>query len=173
MLKKGQKIFLTGFMGVGKSTVARHLAHFLKCERIDLDSTIEKSEGRSVADIIKTDGVERFREIETAALRTVLDSKSTGIVALGGGAWTTERNRRMIKDGGHTSIWLESTFDHCWINIQSSRRERPLAKDKTAARALFDDRQKLYCLADLHFIMRPGFTSHDIARQIAEELFDV
>lgn len=173
MLKKDQKIFLTGFMGVGKSTVARHLAGFLRYERVDLDAMVEKQEGRSAAEIINADGVEKFRAVESSVLKKIVEQPGCAIVALGGGAWTIEGNRRLIKEAGHVTVWLESTFEHCWINIHGSKRERPLAKDKNAARALFEERQKFYCLADLHFRMRPGFTSYDIARQIAEELFDL
>ena len=51
------------------------------------------------------------------------------------------------------------------------KKERPLARNKTAARKLFDERQKIYALADWHFIIKPEFTSFDIAKQIAEEIF--
>jgi shikimate kinase len=173
MLEKDQKIFLTGFMGVGKSTVTRHLANFLRYDRVDLDALVEKQEGRSVAEIIKSDGVDSFRAIESSVLGRVVAQPGQAVVALGGGAWTIEGNRRLIKDAGHVTVWLESTFEHCWINIRASRRERPLAKDKDVARSLFEERQKFYCLADLHFRMRPGLTSYHVARQIAEEVFGV
>lgn len=173
MLKNGQKVFLTGFMGVGKSTVARHLAHMLKCRRIDLDSTIEKRHGKTIAELIQTEGIERFRELESEALERVLAEESSAIVALGGGAFTIERNREAIKRAGDEAVWLESTFEHCWMNIQKSKRVRPLAKDKTTARNLFEERQKSYCLAGWHFIIRPGLDSRDIAKQIAEEVFNV
>ena len=52
------RLALTGFMGVGKSSVSRHLAHILKTHRIDLDTLIESSEKRSVTSIIDADGVE-------------------------------------------------------------------------------------------------------------------
>lgn len=168
-----QRIVLTGFMGVGKSTVARFLASLLKCERIDLDVFIEQSEGRDIADIINTDGIEYYRKIETANLRRLLEINEWHIVALGGGAWTTEENRRMIREKNFTTVWLESTFEHCWRNIQASRRERPLARDKQQTKRLFDERQRLYCLADWHFIVRPDFTSFEVAKKIAEDVFSL
>jgi hypothetical protein len=45
-----------------------------------------------------------------------------------------------------------------------------LARDKMRARELFDERQKVYCLADWHFLIKPGLNSFDIARQIAEQI---
>ncbi len=166
-----QRIVLTGFMGVGKSTVARFLAYLLDSKRIDLDSVIEETEKRKIAEIIHTDGLPRFREIETKNLRKVLFENSARIIALGGGAWTIEENRELIKSQNLTSVWLESSFQHCWRNISLSKRVRPLAGDKTQARKLFEERQKIYCLADWHFIIKPELTSFEIARQIAEEIF--
>ena len=167
-----QRTVLTGFMGVGKSTVARHLSHLLKCEKSDLDAFIEASEKCTIAEIIKQKGEARFREIETENLQKILLS-DVRIIALGGGAWTIEKNRRLIKETNCTTIWLESTFDHCWRNIKFSRRERPLAKNKRSARKLFEERQKFYCLADWHFIVKPELNSYELARKIAEEVFSL
>ncbi len=162
---------MTGFMGVGKSTVARHLSYILRLEKIDLDWFIEKSENEKIVNIIENHGVDYFRRIETENLRKILEETEAVIIALGGGAWTTKENRELIKAHNCTSIWLESTFEHCWRNINLSKKERPLVKNKRQVRNLFDDREKFYCLADWHFIMKPDLTSQDVARQIAEEVF--
>ncbi|HXG84647.1 MAG TPA: shikimate kinase, partial [Pyrinomonadaceae bacterium] len=90
-----QKIILTGFMGVGKSTVARFLAFILKCKKIDLDAIIEESERRTISEIIETIGEAEYRRIETENLRRVLAASDTRIIALGGGAWTVEENRNL------------------------------------------------------------------------------
>src|SRR5207244_7787451 len=137
-----------GFMGVGKSSVARHLAHILRCKNVDLDSIIEESEGRKIADIIDSNGEPYYRDIETTNLRRVLDESDARILSLGGGTWTLERNRKLLRDRGFTSVWLESTFEHCWLNIAFSRKDRPLARSKETAMKLFEERQKSYCLAD-------------------------
>lgn len=165
------RVAFTGFMGVGKSSVARHLASILKCERVDLDSAIEKSEGRTIVEIITNDGEAAYREIETRNLESILAESPARIISLGGGAWTVPVNREMIVSNGVVTVWLESSFDHCWTNISKSRKERPLAKNKDAARRLFEERQGVYCLADWHFIVRPEFNSFDIAKQIAEQVF--
>ena len=158
-------------MGVGKSSVARHLASILRCERIDLDAFIETSTGRSIADIINADGESEYRTIETENLSRALKETQARILSLGGGTWTVPANRDLIAEHSLVTVWLESTFEHCWTNISKSRKERPLAKNKNAAKKLFDERQRVYCLADWHFIVRPEFTSYDIARQIAEQVF--
>ena len=166
-----QKIVLTGFMGVGKSSVARHLAYLLGCGQVDLDDYIVEQEKQEIARILQTVGEPQFRRIETENLRRLLQANDVPVLSLGGGTWTIAENRRLIKKYDFTSVWLESSFEHCWQNIKFSKKERPLAKNKRQARNLFDEREKLYCLADWHFIIKPGFTSFDTAKLIAEEVF--
>jgi shikimate kinase len=158
-------------MGVGKTSVARHLAHLLRCERLDLDSLIELNERRKIAEIIDSDGIDAYRTIETRCLKEALQRSGVRILSLGGGTWTIAQNRDMIREHGLTCIWLDSTFDHCWNNIRRSRKERPLARNKEETRRLFAERQEVYCLADWHFVVKPDLTSMDIARQIREEVF--
>ena len=164
------RIVLTGFMGVGKSTVAKCLSYILQTDKIDLDRFIEEKESRTIPEIIKTDGEEKFRSLETHYLQKVLAETDSRIIALGGGAWINEENRQIIKNNQCVTIWLESTFEHCWRNINVSKQERPLAKDKLTVKKLFDERQKVYCLADWHLIVKPELTSFDLAKFIAEEI---
>jgi len=170
-MKKSKRVVLTGFMGVGKSSVGRHLAQLLKSERIDLDFFIEKNEKRKISDIIDIDGEAAFRAIETENLRKLLDEQRAQVLSLGGGTWIVDENRDLIREKGLTSIWLESTFEHCWYNIKFSHKERPLARDKENAKRLFEERKKIYCLADWHFIIKPEYSSYDIAKLIHDEYF--
>ena len=165
------RIVLTGFMGVGKSTVAKCLGYILRAEKLDLDRFIEANEARSIAEIIETEGEARFREIESENLRKILEETDAQIIALGGGAWIFPRNRELIQSYNCTTVWLESTFEHCWRNISISKYKRPLVKNKQLAKNLFVERQKFYCLADWHFVVEPQLTSYDIAKRIAEEVF--
>ena len=170
-MNKDIRIALTGFMGVGKSSVARHLSQILRCQRVDLDLFIEDNERRRIASIIDADGLEYYRGLETKYLERFLAGSDARILSLGGGTWTMPANRELLKTHGFTAVWLESTFEHCWLNISFSRKDRPLARDKQAALKLFEERQKDYSLADWHFIVRPGFTSFDVARKIVDEIF--
>jgi shikimate kinase len=165
------KLVLTGFMGVGKSSVARHLAHRLRCKWTDLDRAIEDAERSLVAKLIDGRGIDEYRKIETRTLERVVGDPATRVLSLGGGTWTIEGNRQILKDQGFRSIWLDASFEHCWLNITFSRKERPLARDKNKARALFEERQKVYCLADFHFVVKPDLTSYELARTIANEMF--
>lgn len=171
MKKPDKRVVLTGFMGVGKSTVARHLAQIMNCKRLDLDYFIEESEGRKIAAIFEGIGESEFRKLETVCLKSLLDDLSIKIISLGGGAWMSEENRQIIKEQNCLCVWLESTFEHCWRNIRLSHKKRPLANNKKQARQLFEEREKIYCLADWHFVIKPDFTSYDVAKNIAEQIF--
>ena len=92
-MNKDIRIALTGFMGVGKSSVARHLAHMIKTRRLDLDHFIEKQENRRIAEIIDTDGIDQYRVLESKYLRLALAETHTRILSLGGGTWTIPANR--------------------------------------------------------------------------------
>lgn len=170
-MDKSARIAITGFMGVGKSSVARHLSNLLDCRRVDLDGVIEEEQGRTVAEFIDAEGIDSYRELESEVLKREMTRAGSLILSLGGGTWTIAANREAIRKAGFTCIWLESTFEHCWYNIKYSRKDRPLARTKGAAIKLFEERQKDYCLADFHFIVRPELNSYDIASQIAEEFF--
>lgn len=171
MEERNQRIVLTGFMGVGKSTVARHLSRMTGKDHEDLDDLIETSESRSIPTMIEESGIDWFRKVETQRLREILDDGSVGIISLGGGTWTLERNRDLIREHGVVSVWLETTFEHCWRNIRSSRKRRPLVKSRAQTKRLFEEREALYCLADWHFVVEPGHSSHEVANRIAAEIF--
>src|SRR5207248_9678402 len=92
-LQMNRRIVILGFMGCGKTTVARELARQLECSFVDLDSFVTQLHGRSPAEIIQQDGEDSFREIETLALRDVLQEKHARVIAVGGGTWTIPANR--------------------------------------------------------------------------------
>jgi shikimate kinase len=136
-----------------------------------LDVFIEQQEQLEVVEIIEKHGEAHFRELERTALHKVLNETDAGILSLGGGTWIFDDNRNAIKSNNCTTVWLESTFEHCWRNINCSRIRRPLAKDRQTVEKLFNERQKIYCLADWHFVVKPQLTSFEIAKQIADEIF--
>src|SRR5256885_5355098 len=113
-MKSSRHIIITGFMGAGKSTIARGLARILGCEMLDLDHVIAEREGRTAREIIEQDGEESFRGIETRILREVLENSPMAVIALGGGAWTIERNRNLINKHGCVAVWLDAPFELCW-----------------------------------------------------------
>ena len=164
------KIIITGFMGSGKTSVAKALAQLLGCEMIDLDEAIESAEGRTASTIIQEDGEPRFRLLEQQALSRLLQTPGAQVVALGGGAWISEANRKMVAQHRGISVWLDAPFSLCWKRIAPATAVRPLAPNETAAFKLFSERTSCYELADLRVAVTEQKSANEIAAEIAEIL---
>ncbi|MGH9968026.1 MAG: shikimate kinase [Pyrinomonadaceae bacterium] len=163
-------IIIIGFMGSGKSTVARVLGRMLSAKVVDLDDEIVKEDGRSPGHIFAEDGESSFREIETRVLRDILQSQQAQVLALGGGAWTVERNRELITEHLGISIWLDAPFDLCWQRILRAAEVRPLARTELEARNLYTERRATYESADLHVQATMSKSAEKIALEIAQAL---
>ena len=165
-----RRIVIIGFMGCGKTAVAEALAVRLGCEMIDLDAFINDREGRSPAEIIKQDGEDAFRGIETRALADVLATNPARVIALGGGAWTIESNRKLIAQYDCLSVWLDTPFEFCWKRITDSGTTRPLAPDRETAQRLYESRRASYELATLRVEANEDHSPSLIAGEIGSHL---
>jgi shikimate kinase len=148
-LKRTPGIYITGFMGSGKTTVGRMVADRLGWEFVDLDTDIEEREKDTVANIFATRGEAEFRRLETDAIKRWLRKIECGmpmVIALGGGAFVQPVNYEILGNNG-ISVWLD-----CSLEVVESRiaegSERPLARDREAFRRLYDERRVLYGRAD-------------------------
>jgi shikimate kinase len=144
------KIVITGFMGSGKTRLARELARRLNLKMIDLDDRVTEREGRSPAQLIVDEGEEPFRLIESDVLRELLETDGTCVIALGGGAWIVDANRQIIDEYSCLSVWLDVPFEVCWSRIETSGEDRPLGRTRDQAKALYDLRRPIYQLAKIH-----------------------
>ena len=148
-MTKRRPIAITGFMGCGKTEVARCLAQRLNAEMTDLDDLITEREGRTAAQLIRQEGEMAFRTIETNSLRDLLDRNWEGVIALGGGAWIELANRHLLERAGVLSVWLDTPFEVCWKRIQASNEDRPLGNTEEQARQRYLTRLPIYALARL------------------------
>jgi shikimate kinase len=162
-----RRIVIVGFMGCGKTTVAKALARQVGGDSLDLDSFITEREGRSPAELISRDGESSFRSIEAGALNDVLENNEARIIALGGGAWTIEASRALVTAHDCLSVWLDASFELCWARIMSnSNTIRPMAPDRESAETLFQFRRASYELAELRIVVNnktPDETADEIA----------
>ncbi|MDQ2936122.1 MAG: shikimate kinase [Acidobacteriota bacterium] len=167
-MDKLRPIIIAGFMGSGKTTVAQALARMLNRSLVDLDQEITASSGRTPGTIIEQDGEQSFREIETRILHDVLQSGAARVIALGGGAWTLQRNRDLISEYGGITIWLDVPFELCWERILASKAERPLAPDLPQTQMLYAERRPHYALAQLHVEVDMNKSTDEIVAEIVE-----
>lgn len=144
-------VCLTGFMGSGKSTVARLLASQLGWASIDLDRRITEQTSLPIPEIFTRHGEPEFRRIESEQLaRVVAEALETGkprIVSLGGGTIAQPRNINMLRETGATLIWLECPIDQLLLRC-AQITDRPMFRDESSFRRLYEERLPGYQLAD-------------------------
>lgn len=123
----GRHLVLVGLMGAGKSTVGQRCAQRLGRPFVDVDEVIEATSGQSVAEIFRTAGDDRFRELERAAIADVCASPEPLVVACGGGAVLDVDNRRRVRETGWV-VWLVATSDELAARVADTdeTRSRPL-----------------------------------------------
>lgn len=150
-MKHHPNIILVGFMGSGKTTIAKIISNVLKLRFIDLDSWIEKNNKSSVPIIFATKGEAYFRTEEEKAIKW-LSRKDKYVVSIGGGAWISEINRKRFLHMGWC-VWLKVTASEVWRRIRNEYKNRPLlAKSKNPLQKinnLMKKRENFYRLA--HF----------------------
>jgi shikimate kinase len=157
---KADKIYLVGFMGAGKSTVARALGKRLDWKVEDVDARIEQTERRDIPAIFREKGEAYFRARERDALVALLPERGT-VVASGGGTFVDAANRElMLRDGG--VVWLDAPFTTVLQRVPSDGR-RPLAADRLGMEQLYNQRLAAYRQAHLRV---------DAGRGSVEELVD-
>lgn len=142
-------VFLVGFMGSGKNTIGRELAHRLGWSFVDLDRQIEGDEGQTISEIFRAKGELGFRKAETSTLRDVLSTRLThdSIIALGGGAFAQEHNRRLLQHW--PTVFLDAPVDELWRRCQQDDVERPLQGDRNQFARLYAERLPFYREASL------------------------
>ncbi len=169
-MEEVKSVYLTGFMGVGKSAVGRRLARRLGRRFVDLDASIERAAGATVAQVFAKRGEKSFRRLEHAALSRA--AKQPGaVVALGGGALLDPRNRALVARTG-TLVRLTCSRAELVRRLRPHRASRPLlAGGSLTARvaALQKARRTAYAGADIT-VSTTGLTTAAVAAKVARRL---
>ena len=141
---KADKLYLVGFMGAGKTTVARALGRRTGWRVEDIDERIEALEHRSVASIFAQQGEQYFRRLERVVLGDLLPTRHV-VVATGGGTFVETDNRAlMLADG--VVAWLDVPLARVLDRVPADGR-RPLASDRAQMEQLYARRQLAYAHA--------------------------
>ena len=167
-----RRVVITGFMGAGKTTVGRALAHLLGATFNDLEDAVRELEGRGARELIDEAGEAYFRDAETRALTHVVERGEARVISTGGGAWTLARNRALVAAHGCLSVWLDAPFDLCLRRIAEAGgpSDRPFARDPERAHRLYHERLAAYRLADLRVRVTPQHSVEELAAFIAAAL---
>ena len=159
------RIFMTGFMGAGKTTVGQRLAALLDLPFVDLDQEIERLAGSTVREIVEGRGEPWFRRLELEALQSVL-GRGDAVIATGGGTLTSELGARLIRDAG-LSVWLNPSFATIVERIGAlGKADRPLFREEAQVLALYRERLPAYRRADLTVDVAPDEAPEEVAARI-------
>jgi thiamine-phosphate diphosphorylase len=126
-------VFLTGFMGAGKSAVGERLARRLQRRFVDLDTEIARQEGMTVAEIFRRRGEPAFRACEKRMVAT-LPAGADAVIALGGGTLMQPENLRAVQDRGPL-VWLECSVEDSLARCEMGP-QRPLLRLEEAGSLL-------------------------------------
>jgi len=160
-------MILIGFMGVGKSTVARLLGKELGCPFIDIDIEIEKIYEMSISEYFAQRGETAFRQIELEVLKLALTSEQ--IISTGGGCIETAAVRSLLKERQDV-IFLRGSFDLLYERVtrEDVASLRPIVKQKTKSElaALYESRLGYYQEVAQLTINTDALTPREIVQEI-------
>lgn len=176
-MNKKERIYLTGFMTSGKSTIGPITANVLGWEFYDLDSVIEERENRTIVKIFEENGEQYFRELESRTLKEYSSLKNV-VISLGGGTINNKENFDLIKETG-ILIYLKVSPEALYNRLKN-KINRPLFRDLVLEqrpkkdfidriRKILDEREVYYNEADLIVnteITRIGITVDRLVNKI-------
>tara|TARA_B100000131_G_scaffold67289_1_gene63544 strand:- start:1006 stop:1518 length:513 start_codon:yes stop_codon:yes gene_type:complete len=165
-MKLKKNLVLLGMMGSGKSTIGYLLSKNLNLEFYDIDSIIEKQDGRKIAEIFNTEGEDFFRKLEEKVSIKILKLKNK-VISLGGGAFLNENIRKEVLSN-NVSFWL-NWKDNTLINRIKRNNKRPIINNsnENEIKKLISKRLKIYSMADFK-INCEKFTKNEITRKILD-----
>lgn len=156
---KHTRLILTGFMASGKSTLGKIIANTIGWKHKDLDAEIAKYYGRTIADLFKEFGEEKFREIESQFLIRELNVDFL-VLSLGGGTIVFNENLSRIKEAG-LLVYLHSSPENIFERLKykvdrpmfQTADSKPMERDEAIKKIsnLLAAREKFYAQADLIF----------------------
>ncbi len=163
---KAKNIVFNGFMGAGKSSIARAIAEQLKMEFIDIDSEIESAENMSIQKIFDTKGEEYFRNCESEFLNK-LQNANNAIISTGAGILEREENLKLCKSIGY-NVFLISDFDVMMQRIDNTARPKYNTLNHDELEQLFNNRLNNYYLSSDLIYYNNGKIEDSISHLISE-----
>lgn len=162
-------VFFIGFLGAGKTTVARNLGNMFHRDFVDVDRMVERELHASVSRIFETRGEAAFRAAETRSLESLRDKRSL-LVSCGGGVIESEENARIMREMG-SIVYLDGTLEDSLRQIRRPDK-RPDLGDAEHARALYAHRRPLYEAACDYRVIISGKTFEEVAYEVGALLWE-
>ena len=163
-------IFLIGFMGAGKSTVAKYLNQTYGMKVIEMDRMIAEQEGMSIPEIFRTQGEEYFRKLETSLLVGMKNQRNT-VVSCGGGVPMREENVQAMKKNGR--VVLLNARPETILERVKDNHDRPLLENHKSvdyiAELMEKRRPKYEAAADIR-VATDGRSAKEICEDIIRQL---
>lgn len=132
---QNKRIFLIGFMGVGKTTLGKKLANKTKLPFFDIDQEIEKVSDLSINMIFEKYGEVYFRKEETKMLNKLINNYPEAIISVGGGLPCFNDNMKLMNRAGLT-CYLQRPAKELFHRLKNSKENRPLLTGKSDAELL-------------------------------------
>lgn len=168
-----KSIALVGMMGSGKTAVGTALADMLDVPFKDSDAAIVEAASMTIAEIFERDGEAFFRARETEVLARLMDDTPC-ILSTGGGAFMSEKNRKIIDNSG-LSVFLDADLELLWSRVKH-KTTRPLLRTvdpKATLTEIFETRAPIYAKAQIAVRARAGYQIGEMATAVIDALADV
>ncbi|HUI33487.1 MAG: shikimate kinase [Dysgonamonadaceae bacterium] len=123
------RVFLVGYMGVGKTTIGKLLSAELGVEFIDLDRYIENRYRKSISQLFELKGEDGFRKIEREMLREIATFQNV-LISTGGGTPCFFDNMDLMNKHGIT-VYVKASVEELTARLLASKNARPLIRDKS------------------------------------------
>ncbi|TNE74116.1 shikimate kinase [bacterium] len=172
-------IYLTGFMGSGKSMIGRRLSEYYHLPFLDVDSVIEERFNMPVKELFEKKGEPFFRLMETATIEYISIKNDPHIVALGGGAACSDRNQKVLHATGQllyldvsTDLLIERLIKNTKrpLLLDENGELKPLEEIKKIITEMMNKRKKWYEKADICVKINQKMEKDEVTQLVIDSL---
>ncbi|MBI9035035.1 MAG: AAA family ATPase, partial [Bacteroidales bacterium] len=161
-----ERIILTGFMGVGKSTIGKVLAEKLNYQFADTDQIIQEQESMSINEIFNQKGEAYFRTKEAIVLKNLLQNKDI-VISCGGGITELKQNKNLIREKS-LNFWLDASLEYCLKYADVEHRPKLQKCSSNEIMWLYENRKSNY-FQTAHVLLN---TENKSIQQISEQIYE-